>query len=695
LLAAAGHSKNIEERIKIMLSQGKQFHKWPILIAATIVLTLILLTSPGRCDLNNQSNTQTAMELEKQANSLHKAAAAGDIEQVKKLVSEGANIDAKDKQGRTPLHNAAANGRMEVAELLIEKGADINAQHNSGGTPLHLAVNRGHKEMIELLITKGADINIKNSGGNAPIYNAMQRGYTEIVELLRAHGAEEVSLPEDQVVLLISQVTNIEPNEPNWPQFRGLNGRGIAETDHIPVDLTQESIILWETPVPSGHSSPVIWGDRIYLTANESAKEKEFMTLCINRENGNIMWRQTVQAQTEAERHPMNHPASSTPAVDEKHVYVYFGTYGLICYDHEGNKLWYRIIKTPQNQYGMATSPILYQNMVILVLDDNRGASRLLAVNQDTGETVWQKPRSLFRAGWSTPMIWRHGDVEELVVLGSQRLTSYNPSTGEEIWWAGGFSPETVGTPITGSGLLFASATTPGGRGDEKFDTARMWKITLDDFDKNQDKQIQRDEMTETFKIPMRPDLPRDNPGYGLGGITVWDKDSLDSLLKYFDKDKNGAISEEEWNKTLAGFIGGMQPTLLAVRLGATKDARESHIAWEIHQGIPEVPSLLYCRGRLYLMRDGGLLTCLEASTGKELFRERIGAAGQYIASPVAAGDKILFASAPGTVTIIQADDKLKILARKDFGEKIFATPAIVENKIYLRTEKNLYALGK
>ena len=94
-------------------------------------------------------------------------------------------------------------------------------------------------------------------------------------------------------------------------------------------------------------------------------------------------------------------------------------------------------------------------------------------------------------------------------------------------------------------------------------------------------------------------------------------------------------------------------------------------------------------------MRDGGLLTCLETSTGKELFRQRIGAAGQYLASPITAGDKILFASAPGTVTIIQADDKLKILARKDFGEQIFATPAIVENKIYLRTKGHLYALGK
>jgi len=100
-------------------------------------------------------------------------------------------------------------------------------------------------------------------------------------------------------------------------------------------------------------------------------------------------------------------------------------------------------------------------------------------------------------------------------------------------------------------------------------------------------------------------------------------------------------------------------------------------------------------RGKLYLLRDGGVLTCLEAATGKELFRQRIGAAGQYTASPIAAGDKIIAASVKGVVTVIQVDDELKILARNDFGEKIFATPAIAENKIYLRTAGHLYALGK
>lgn len=495
------------------------------------------------------------------------------------------------------------------------------------------------------------------------------------------------------MIALLSMTSSGQEQPTHWNRFRGPNGQGIADTARIPVDFSRESIVLWKTAIPLGHSSPAIEGNRIFFTATESANKDQLITLCVDRESGSITWRQIVQAHTKARLHRMNHSASSSPAVDEKHVYAYFGTFGLICYDHNGNKVWDHKLKTPESNYGAATSPIVYKDKVILVLDDNnKDTSRLLAVNRDTGETVWEQPRSLFTASWSTPMIWSHGDTEELIVLGCPRLTSYNPAAGEEVWWAGGFPFQTVGTPVTGDGLLFACATSAFGRADEKMDIAQMWKRTLEDFDKNKDGKIQRDEITEGFGIPMRVELPKDSPDYGI--VVKKDRDR-DGALGLFDKDKDGVISEADWNEALSGIAHATQPTLLAVRPGATKDARPSHVAWEIRRGIPEVPSLLYCRGRLYLLRDGGILTCLEASSGKELFRERVGAAGQYIASPIAAGDKVLVASVAGIVTVIQADDKLKILTRRDFGERIFATPAITENRIYLRTTNHLYALGE
>ncbi len=509
----------------------------------------------------------------------------------------------------------------------------------------------------------------------------MQLGYRH--NLMANAGLYVVIIP------VFNLITNGQQGKINWNQFRDPNGQGVAGADRIPVHFGPEENVLWKTAVPAGHSSPVIWNNRIFLTASEPGNKKELITLGIDCEDGKILWRGVVQAETKVRFHPLNNPASSTPAADDKHVYVYFGTYGLLCYDHAGNEVWQRKIDTPKSKYGMATSPILYEDKVVLVLDGDGGSSRLLAVHRDTGETVWEQPRSLFKAGWSTPMIWDHDEVEELVVLGSKRLTSYNPSTGEEIWWAGGFPDETVGIPITGDGLLFASAAALGGRGDDKLDAAGTWKITVEEFDGNQDNQIQRDEMTKGFAFIQRPELPKDNPGYGLSVR------NMDTLSKIFDHDKNRIIGEAEWMQTMSGFAAHSQPNLVAIRPGSTKDARKSHMALEIRRGIPETPSLLYCRGKLYLLRDGGVLTCLEAATGKELFRERIGAAGQYTASPILADEKIIAASVRGVVTVIQVDDKLHVLVRNNFGENIFATPAVPENKIYLRTTCNLYALGE
>lgn len=491
------------------------------------------------------------------------------------------------------------------------------------------------------------------------------------------------------VVLLFAWAAHGGQEAARWSQFRGPNGQGAAPAARIPAQFGPQTNVLWKTGVPPGHSSPVVWDRRIFLTAGEPDNKRELITLAIDRRDGRILWRRSVQAETPGRFHPLNHPAASTPTVDDKHVYVYFGTYGLLCYDHAGREVWQRRIDTPSSKYGMATSPILHGDKVILVLDGDGGSSRLLAVDRDTGRTVWEQPRPLFKANWSTPMLFRHGDAEELIVLGSRRLTAYDPATGAEIWWAGGFPDETVGVPVSGAGLLFAGAAALGGRGDDQLDAAATWKITVEQFDRNRDNQIQRDEMTEGFAFIQRPELPRDNPGYGL---PVRD---MDTLLRIFDHDKNGIISEEEWMRTMSGFAAVSRPYLAAFRPGATQDARPSHLAWEIQRGIPETPSLLYCQEKLYLLRDGGLLTCLEAATGKELFRERTGASGQYTASPIAAGDKIITASVPGVVTVIQIADELQVLARNNFQEKIFATPAVVEDRIYVRTAGHLYAFGE
>lgn len=505
-------------------------------------------------------------------------------------------------------------------------------------------------------------------------------------------------IPSPAVVGLPAMITGLlagaafldaAEREPNWPQFRGVNGAGLALGGRIPLAFGPETNLLWKTAVPPGHSSPVIWNNRIFLTANESGDKRGLLTLGMDRATGAIVWRCRVEGENDSGFHPLNNPASSTPAVDRDRVYAYFGTFGLVCYDHGGEEVWRRPLPTPPSKYGMATSPVLYGNKLILVLDGDQGGSRLLAVEQSTGKTVWDQPRPLFKAGWSTPMIFRHGDTEELVVLGSKRLTAYDPATGEERWWAGGFPDETVGVPVAGEGFLFAGGAALGGRGDAALDAAATWRTTVEEFDRDRDGRIQREEMTEGFAFVQRPELPRENPGYGL---PVKD---MDVLLRIFDHDKDRSVSEGEWLATMAGFAAISHPTLAALRPGAVGDARPSHVAWEIQRGVPETPSILLTHGRLYLVRDGGVLTCLRAVDGKELFRERLGAPGQYVASPIAVGDWVLMASVPGVVTLVEVSDALRVVARNRIGERIFATPAVVDNRLYLRTIDHLYAFGE
>ena len=132
------------------------------------------------------------------------------------------------------------------------------------------------------------------------------------------------------IILVFNLITNGQQGKINWNQFRGPNGQGVAQADRIPVHFSPEANVLWKTVIPAGHSSPVIWNNRIFLTASEPANKKELITLAIDRKDGKILWRQVVQAETKVRFHQLNNPASSTPAADDKHVYVYFGTYLVI-----------------------------------------------------------------------------------------------------------------------------------------------------------------------------------------------------------------------------------------------------------------------------------------------------------------------------------------------------------------------------
>lgn len=244
-----------------------------------------------------------------------------------------------------------------------------------------------------------------------------------------------------------------------WPQFRGPNSSGLGD-GKPPVNFGPDQNVLWKTPIGPGLSSPIIWGGRIFLTEFDR-ENKRLSTLCIERRTGKILWRRTVAPEQIEEVHAISSPAGATPVTDGERVYVYFGSYGLLCYDLNGNLKWERRLPNPENPYGAVASPILAGEF--LVLNHQGKDAFLLAVNRRDGKTVWKTDRSKFQYGWSTPVLWRHDGIDEIVVLGgdfepNQRLMAYNLADGAERWWVAGLPPCGKSTPVIGDGLLYFAA---------------------------------------------------------------------------------------------------------------------------------------------------------------------------------------------------------------------------------------------
>jgi outer membrane protein assembly factor BamB len=399
--------------------------------------------------------------------------------------------------------------------------------------------------------------------------------------------------------------------------------------------------------------------------------------------------------------HRANCHAASTPCVDAAGVFVYFGSYGLLCYDHEGRERWKKPIPTPQSLYGMATSPIRYGNLVVLVADDDANLpgsrlsrSKVIALNDTNGAVVWETPRPYNRSGWSTPMIWQHGNGTDLVVFGNGRVYGYDPGTGQERWYANGFSRETISSPVAGNGHLYVSASMRGGFGDDEFDPEPFWLAMLQ-FDVNGDKRIGREEITEHFTMPIRPELPPGHPGFGipLSDDPAARKRQQEGIFTWRDKNKDGFWTREEFIEDMS--YDRARPNLAAIRPGGEGDVTDTHVSWNLRRGIPEIPSPVFHENRLYIVRDGGIVSSVNAKTGAVVYRERTGARGQYTASPVIAGGHLFLTSARGVITVATTGDAFTIVHQEDFGVPMFATPALDEDSLYVRTEESVMAFRR
>ena len=462
------------------------------------------------------------------------------------------------------------------------------------------------------------------------------------------------------LALLVSVGGVAVQGAPSWPQFRGLNGQGVAERDRPPTEFGLGTNLLWKAEVPGGVSSPCVWGDQIFLTAFSTGKLE---TLALDRRDGMVRWREVAPAEKIHRTTDSGSPAAATAATDGKQVYVYFASFGLLAYGLDGREFWRKPMPVPNSTYTAGASPILAGNRLIQNCDQEEGLSFLLAVDCQNGHTLWQTPRPDFATSYSTPVVWKHGEVEEIVVAGCLRVVGYSVIDGKEKWSARGLEATTVcPSPALGDGRLYAMSYSGH---DSKPTPFSEWALPKD---KDGDGRISRAEAPELIE----------SRGFDL-----------------LDLNKDGFIAATEWDESMARHRRG-EPGIFGVRTPGDGDVTDTHVLWKRKRGAAAVASPLFYRGCVYVVQDGGRVTCYDEATGVPVYeQERLDADGAYHASPVAADGRIFFSSTSGTVTVVAVGSTLKVLTRNALGETIIATPAIADNKLYVRTRGHLWAFGK
>jgi outer membrane protein assembly factor BamB len=470
-----------------------------------------------------------------------------------------------------------------------------------------------------------------------------------------------------------------------WPQFRGPGSTGVAAGQSLPLAWGADKNVAWKAKLPGvAWSSPIVWGDKVFLTTAVTDKQTKpslygndrkkgpgkgfpgkgppgrggpgrggpggfgpggfggkppdvvyrWHVYCLERASGKVIWDQVaLRGKPRIPTQQSNTYATETPVTDGRRVYAYFGMHGLFCYDLSGKLLWKKDLGAYPTDAGMGTasSPTIDGERLFLQID-NEQKSFLVALDGRTGDELWRAARDE-RTSYSSPVLWKNRVRTELVAAGSNKVRSYDPATGKVLWELSLGGGRCAASPVGDAERLYVGADRGFGGG------------------------------------PRGPGRPG-GPGGGFGGPP-------------------------------GGGRGGRGGGLFAVRAGASGDLTPQNgemskagIAWHQPAGSLEMASPLAYQGHLYVLSNrGGLVTCYDTTTGKQVYRERLPDAQSFWASPWAAGGKVFCLDQGGTTYVLQAGPQFKLLAENRIDDQFWATPAIAGDSLILRGVANVYCI--
>lgn len=459
----------------------------------------------------------------------------------------------------------------------------------------------------------------------------------------------------------------------DWSQFRGPNGSGVSASTNLPVEFGPKKNVVWKTELPPGHSSPVLTRNRIFVTAHGKEKENyKLLVICLDRETGKTLWQREVSRTRVGRLQNVNGPASPSPVTDGTNVYVFFQEFGMVSYDASGKERW-RLPLGPFNMfYGFGASPILVDDKVVLPVDQDNPSSYLIAVDKNNGRIKWKVERPIVISGYSTPIVYQPKDgPKQIVVPESFQVSAYSIEDGKRVWWVRGLACEMKSIASHDSEYLYIN-----GWGFPQNQPGQQVKtVSFDEglarYDKDGDHQIAKTEIS---------------------GTEPMDK-MLAAAFEAFDTDRNEKLNDRDWEvfRSMMASENG----LLAIKMGGHGDQTATAIRWRYQKPVPQVPSTLLYKGVLYMINDSGILLSFDPANGNVIKQGRLkGAIDKYFSSPVAADDKVFLIGEGGAVSVLKAAGDWQILAVNELDDEVFATPAIADGRIYIRTRSALYCFG-